>query len=151
MPGVAAYKLAHDLPVEDRAREQALLTRLTDQGQLSGLTADAIRIFFRTQINLAKQVQQETLAAQTHVPDWARRLDLNTQLRPILTELSRRIVYELDQVSHGLHQLSLETFSEQQFQSWAQYEITTQQLSPQAKQQLGRAIWKVVQAGESRH
>ena len=149
MPGVAAYKQAHDLPVEDCARERALLTHLTDQAQLSGLSTDAIKIFLRTQINLAKQVQQDTLAARTHVPDWARRLDLHTQLRPILTELSRRIVYELDQISLGWHQLSLETFSEQQFESWAQYEITTQQLSPHAKQQLGRAIWKVIQAGES--
>ncbi len=151
MPAVAAYKRAHDLPVEDRAREQALLKRLTDQAQISGLSANAIKSFFRTQIDLAKQVQQETLTAHAHLPDWARGLDLQTQLRPALAELSRRIVYELDQVSHEMRRLSLETFSEQQFQSWAEHEITTQQLSPQAKQHMGEAIWKVVQAGESQH
>lgn len=151
MPAVAAYKREHDLPVEDRVREQALLKRLTDQAQLSGLSADAIKSFFQTQIDLAKQVQQETLTARAHIPDWARGLDLHTQLRPTLAELSRRIVYELDQVSHGLHQLPLETLNEQRFQSWAEYEMTTQQLSPQAKQHLGEALWQVIQAGERQY
>ena len=56
-------------------------------------------------------------------------------------------MYELDHVS----QLPLDALNEQQFQSWAEYEMTTQQLSPQAKQHMGEAIWKVVQARERQH
>ncbi len=77
MPAVAAYKRVHDLPIEDRTREQALLKRLTDQAQLRGLSATAIKSFFRIQIDLAKQVQQESLTPPAHIPDWARGLDLH--------------------------------------------------------------------------
>ena len=143
MKAVADYKRVYGLPIGDKNREQALLTHLSDQvRQISEterphFSTAAVENFFQLQMDLAKQIQQEILQSKMVIPKWARGLDLHTQLRPTLTQVSRRII-------QSIHQLPHQTFSQQQLERWAQRELTTKQLSPQEKQAIGTTLWQVI-------
>jgi cyclohexadienyl dehydratase len=85
MPAVAAYKHAHGLPIEDRAREAVVLEQTLAAAAERGLDAASVEALFREQIELAKAVQRRT-------PDDAPAMDLTSVLRPALSALGPRIL-----------------------------------------------------------
>src|SRR5262249_41667841 len=142
MPAVAQYKSRYNLPIEDPAQEATILAHAEAQAPGVGLDRAAIRELFRLQIELAKQVQRATLQGLIPAPAWARGLDLNTDVRPVLVELGNRIVQELG--SGALHfpgpQSTVRLVEE---------EITTAGVSAETKGQLGEALWRTrKQAGD---
>jgi len=88
MPAVAAWKRAHGLAVEDPEREQAVLARAEDAARPAGLEPDSVRALFAVQIALAKAIERR--ASETEAT-----LDLETELRPALSQIGDRIVASL--------------------------------------------------------
>lgn len=96
MPFVADAKRRSGAPVEDRAREAVVL----DAAVSAALQAarelrrpppdtEAVRRFYRAQIEAAKQIQRRVLA---EAPDPARRAaDLRSEIRPALLRIGDRI------------------------------------------------------------
>jgi cyclohexadienyl dehydratase len=88
MPAVAAWKRAHGLAVEDSLREQAVLARADSAARAAGLEPDSVRALFAVQIALAKAIEGRATEAEST-------LDLETELRPALSEIGDRIVASL--------------------------------------------------------
>ncbi len=88
MPAVAAWKRAHGLAVEDPEREQAVLARAEGAARAAGLEPDSVRALFAIQIALAKAIERR--ASETEAT-----LDLETELRPTLSQIGDRIVASL--------------------------------------------------------
>jgi cyclohexadienyl dehydratase len=94
MPEVAKYKLYHDLPIEDLAREATVLKRTVTRMQT--LDPTHTTLFFSLQMNAAKAIQTsviKSLSKQTLVPAEVR--SLNDDLRPMLTMLGDQIIEQL--------------------------------------------------------
>lgn len=100
MPAVSAYKRAHGLPVEDRAREALVLERAITEAARAGLDTGSVRAFFAAQIALAKAVQRRS--PQSAVP-----MDLREVLRPALSSLDKRIVAALAACASHLPRLDI--------------------------------------------
>lgn len=83
MPAVGAWKRAHDRPIEDLPQEARVLEGVTARARALGLDPEAARALFALQIDLAKRIQSRAAAG-------AATLDLESQLRPALAELSDR-------------------------------------------------------------
>jgi len=83
MPAVGAWKRAHQRPIEDLAQEARVLEGVDARAKTLGLDPAPVRALFALQIDLAKRVQSRTAPG-------AATLDLDTQLRPALAELSDR-------------------------------------------------------------
>jgi cyclohexadienyl dehydratase len=88
MPAVAAWKRAHELAVEDSLREQAVLARADGAARAAGLDPDSVRALFAVQIGLAKAIERRATQAEST-------LDLETELRPALSEIGDRIIASL--------------------------------------------------------
>jgi cyclohexadienyl dehydratase len=88
MPAVAAYKRAHGLPLEDAAREAAVLQRTEADAAALGLDPASVRALFAELIALAKAIQLRT-------GDEAAPLDLDRALRPEISALGGRILSAL--------------------------------------------------------
>jgi chorismate mutase-like protein len=88
MPHVAAWKHAHQRPIEDLARERAVLERAARVARQAGLDPAWLRRVFAVQIELAKAVQRRAPAPETP-------LELETEVRPLLLRLGDRIVTSL--------------------------------------------------------
>jgi len=88
MPAVAAWKRAHGLAVENSVREQAVLIRAEDAARAAGLDPDSVRALFAVQIALAKAIEQRVSETESS-------LDLETELRPALSQIGDRIVASL--------------------------------------------------------
>lgn len=107
MEQVAAYKHQRGLPVADPQREQALLAELEMKGRALGLSSEFTRAFFRAQIEAAKQVQTERLAAwaegepvPTAIPD------LVHDIRPALDRLSASMLAGLREIDSAAERAS---------------------------------------------
>jgi cyclohexadienyl dehydratase len=88
MPAVAAWKHAHGIAVENPAREQAVLARAEGAARAAGLDPDSVRSLFSVQIALAKALERR--ASETEAT-----LDLETEIRPALSQIGDRIVASL--------------------------------------------------------
>jgi cyclohexadienyl dehydratase len=88
MPSVAAWKRERGLPVEDRAREAALLDAVRADAVAAGLDAEAAAALFALQIELGRRIQAGAGDAAPEGPP----LDLGTTIRPELERLGARIV-----------------------------------------------------------
>ena len=88
MPHVAAWKRANRRPIEDLARERAVLERAERVARQAGLDPGRLRRVFALQIELAKGVQRRAPEPQTP-------LDLEADVRPLLLRLGDRIVASL--------------------------------------------------------
>jgi chorismate mutase-like protein len=88
MPSVAAWKRARGVPIDDPAREAALLAAAREQARGAGLEPESAARLFALQIELGKQLQA---AAGTVAPEGPA-LDLPGQIRPELERLGSRIV-----------------------------------------------------------
>jgi cyclohexadienyl dehydratase len=91
MPAVAAWKVAHDAPIEDLEQERRVLTATREQARRHGIDPDSAETLFRLLVELAKRVQREQPAS-------ASRFELETELRPAIAQLGERIVAALTQV-----------------------------------------------------
>jgi chorismate mutase len=99
MDEVAMVKLAKDLPVEDPAREAALLEAMAVAGAEMGLPSTAVRGFFAGQILAAKVRQEEWL--RTRSSDAVASLalpDLAGTVRPALDAIGKRMLVALVEV-----------------------------------------------------
>src|SRR5262249_58714033 len=88
MPYVAAWKHAHGLPVEDPAREKAVLADTERAARAHGLDEASVRKFFAFQIDLAKAVERRAASGTAT-------LDLEREIRPTLWQIGQRIVERL--------------------------------------------------------
>ncbi|MFJ2992807.1 gamma subclass chorismate mutase AroQ [Pandoraea sp. NPDC087047] len=93
---VARNKYSSGKPVQDTAREQALLDNMGERASQFGLTPAQARTFFRLQIEAGKLVQTALLAR------WARDgsapgepVDLSSRLRPALDKLGTSLMQDL--------------------------------------------------------
>jgi chorismate mutase-like protein len=123
MPPVAAFKRAHNLPIEDAAREQRVLAAAMAQANALGFQQGAVRALFELQIELAKSVQQRSTQPST--------LDLETELRPTLIALGTRIVAALKAAADSgrLAELNADTL-----------ELLSPWLEPGERQRLAEAL-----------
>lgn len=94
MPEVAKYKLYHDLPIEDPAREAVVLERTVSR--IQALDPTHTKLFFSLQMNAAKAIQKEVIESiNKQALDPVQIRSLNADLRPKLTELGDQIIEEL--------------------------------------------------------
>lgn len=102
-PAVASAKYARTQPVDDPAREQALLASVADQGLALGLPPDWVRGFFAAQIEASKAVQRRCIAAWDAGTEPAPRdrADL-APIRAQIDSLNRQLVQTLAQLAPAL-------------------------------------------------
>jgi chorismate mutase len=94
MHDVARWKWAAKAPIEDPAREQALLNDVNELGNAMGLDPAATRAVFAAQIEAAKLVQRADLArwqADGRGPE-GEAPDLAGVLRPRIDALNRQLL-----------------------------------------------------------
>ena len=96
MQEVAAYKWRRNLPIEDLAREEAVLVQARRDSLRRGLQVQPTLQFFQLQMDAAKEIQQywfnrwrEGVAPPSNAPD------LKTELRPALSDLGGQILAQL--------------------------------------------------------
>jgi cyclohexadienyl dehydratase len=138
MPAVADYKRRFNMPVTDEQQEQAVLKHVAALAREAKLDEQKVQQLFRVQIELAKQVQRAFLQGQQGrlvFPAWAQGLDLTTDIRPALLELSARIVVELSRAAPALQE-------QDAVLRMAEEEITVSVLSVEERRQLGEAVWR---------
>lgn len=93
MPDVAAWKLVHQLPVQDVERERQVLQATVRRAQLLGIEPQAAQRLFSLQIELARRVQQDAIDRWREsgtTPQHLRSLD--AELRPALDDLGTRLL-----------------------------------------------------------
>jgi cyclohexadienyl dehydratase len=88
MPAVAAWKRAHGLALEDPEREKAVLAHAEAEAYAAGLDPDSVRPLFAVQIALAKAVERRDRETEAV-------LDLETELRPAISQVGERMVASL--------------------------------------------------------
>ena len=88
MPEVARDKRAKGLPWVDEAREDRVVASARAAAAEHGLEPDSVEPLFRAQIEFAVAVQRRS-------DDAAPRLDLETELRPLLLRLGARLTASL--------------------------------------------------------
>lgn len=94
MPEVARYKLYHDLPIEDLAREAIVLERTVSRIQT--LDPRYTKLFFSLQMNAAKAIQKNLInSLNKQALDSSKIRSLNEDLRPKLTGLGDQIIEQL--------------------------------------------------------
>ena len=85
MKDVAAYKWEHQIAIEDVQREKVVIENSLQNAKAHRLDGDSIRMFFTTQITLAKVIEQywfdEWQTEGFNSFDYA---DLSTIIRPVL-------------------------------------------------------------------
>jgi len=96
MHPVAAWKWANNIPIEDKDREAIVLTNARQKAEAYGLDPDSTEAFFKVQIKIAKQAQQQAF------DQWERDgypfetpPDLNTHTRPKISALTEQIIAQL--------------------------------------------------------
>ena len=92
MEEVALYKVNNTIPVEDLAREEVVLADTQTNAAREGLNPQSVRQFFAAQIAVAKAIQYRHLADWQSAPALRQADDLQTVIRPALTELGNRII-----------------------------------------------------------
>jgi len=109
MPAVGAWKRAHARPVEDTPQEARVLESVRQRAIDLGLDPAALRALFALEIELSKRIQVRAANGDAE-------LDLETQLRPALAELSDRQIESLALAapvdSRALDPASLEPLNE---------------------------------------
>jgi chorismate mutase-like protein len=108
-PAVGAWKRAHQRPIEDSAQEARVLESVRQRAIDLGLDPTALRALFALQIELSKRIQIRASNGDAQ-------LDLDTQLRPALAELSDRQIESIALAapvdSRSLDQGTLEPLNE---------------------------------------
>ena len=97
MKDVAVHKAKENMPIEDKSREQVVLTGSIEKAQQLGLDAGSVEAFFVAQIDVAKAIQRR------YHQQWALRgdherfplPDLSGSIRPELSRLGDEIIEQL--------------------------------------------------------
>ncbi|MGW8380493.1 chorismate mutase [Streptomyces sp. ODS28] len=102
---VAAAKWGTDKPIDDPAREQALLEDVAQRSAGMGLDPDEATAVFRDQIEANKKVQRGLFARWDAHPDERpdRRPDLAKEVRPALDRLTDRLLAALRGTEEARH------------------------------------------------
>lgn len=96
MKAVALYKRAHQLPVEDLKREQAIIDRVAIDARQFGLDPATTQAFFQAQMEAGKQLQHGWLQQwQQRPPQGLEVVDLAKEIRPRLDEINARMLITL--------------------------------------------------------
>lgn len=94
MEDVAAWKHAAGKPIEDKEREAVVLDTAVKNAQAEGIQEAGARVFFRSMIEAAKDIQGCEIArweaGEARPPAEPR--DLNAEIRPQLIILGRQIL-----------------------------------------------------------
>jgi chorismate mutase len=98
---VAAAKWPIRGPIDDPAREQVVLDAAADGAVQRGLDPDAVRVFFRDQIEASKVVQYGLFSHWAAVPEDAPTTipDLS-KIRPILDQITGQLLDDLKTSQH---------------------------------------------------
>ena len=142
MPAVAAYKRDHQLPIEDLQQEAQVLKKIAALATQNGLDSAVLQTLFRILIDMAKQVQHGVLEDKLVTPTWAQGRDLRQELRPTLSQLSKRIVQEIARLAPSLAPSMRQ--NRDQMMLAVQQEITPASITAAAKRQLAEALWHVI-------
>jgi cyclohexadienyl dehydratase len=93
MQEVAAWKFAHQLPVQDVERERQVLQATVRRAQQLGIEPRAAERLFSLQIELARRIQQDAIQRWRESGSAAPRFrNLDTELRPALDQLGTRLL-----------------------------------------------------------
>ena len=93
MAPVAAWKHAHGVAVEDRAREAVVLDEATRQAAAAGLVGETARPFLVAQIEAAKVVQRCWIGRwEAGAPPSGPPPDLKTEIRPQLLKIDAALL-----------------------------------------------------------
>lgn len=107
MEGVATYKYANDIPVENKQREELVLDSAIANGRQHQLKPASVDAFFRLQIDLAKTIQKgwiQRWQADGKAPSAINKVaDLNGTIRPALIQLGQQIVAQIPLALPELH------------------------------------------------
>lgn len=124
MKAVALYKRAHQLPVEDLKREQAIIDRVaSDAGQL-GLDPTTTQAFFQAQMEAGKQLQHGWLQQwQQQPPQGLEVVDLAKEIRPRLDQINSRMLVALKAALPTLVETDLYTAHQAQFNQQVDAEL----------------------------
>ncbi len=116
MKAVALYKRAHQLPVEDLKREQAIIDRVaSDAGQLD-LDPTTTQAFFQAQMEAGKQLQHGWLQRwQQQPPQGLEVVDLAKEIRPRLDQINSRMLVALKAALPTLIEVDLYAAHQAQF------------------------------------
>lgn len=95
MEDVALYKAYHHLPIEDRDREQQVISAASQSAEALGLDRPSVEALIAAQIAVAKAVQYRHRADWLSTPPDRLPKDLSSQIRPQLIELGDAIFNEL--------------------------------------------------------
>jgi chorismate mutase len=139
MRDVAVHKARQNIPVEDKAREQVVLSQSIEKAGQQGLDAGSVKAFFATQMNVAKAIQrryhQQRALQKDHVgfplPD------LGGSIRPALDRLGDEIIEALPAYLNRYGSIT-ESKRQEFYQS-----MTVDRLTEQDKKQLFDALLEV--------
>lgn len=95
MREVAQYKWVNHLPIEDLAREQALIEKFVAEANRQGLGDEhAVRKFIREQIEAGKKIQRDHFARWNRAPPSSNTVprDLQRELRPRIDHLGIQLL-----------------------------------------------------------
>ena len=134
MPEVAAIKFQQRKPVIDAAREREVLAQSVAEAQTLHLDAEAARVFFATQIAMARGMQEHLLVrwrAGAAQPPPAR--DLVKELRPELDAVGRELLPAVFLASPTLVDLAAPALQEQLARLQRHAGVTGDQLAELAR------------------
>lgn len=139
---VAVYKAKQNLPVEDKAQEQAVLEAVMTGARQNGLDADSVADFFSAQIEVGKSIQQH------YHQQWVLEQDregmplpnMMANIRPQIANITNEIIQAFPAylTRYGSHEDS----DRKNFYN----ALTTEYLTEDDKKQLFDALLKVKQA-----
>lgn len=101
MEDVALYKNQENAAVEDLAREEIVLAQSQSAAGELGLNTESIQEFFKAQIAVAKAIQHRHLADWQSTPAGREPIDLQSELRPALSELGDQIIQLIAVLVHA--------------------------------------------------
>ncbi len=91
---VAWYKYQNSLPVFDPQREEVLMEKLVAHGEMKGLSAGEVRVFFQKQFAMSRNVQKRLIARWNRggeLPVWPP-LSLERDIRPKMMAVSMEMI-----------------------------------------------------------
>ena len=92
MEDVALFKAQNHLPIEDIQREKIVLSDAKELAASHGLDPESMERFFIAQINAAKAIQYRYRAELLTRELPTRKVDLQSEIRPALSQLGSHIV-----------------------------------------------------------
>jgi chorismate mutase len=97
MEDVALFKRQNQTAVEDLARERVVIDNAKEAAASLGLKPQSVEAFFEAQIAVAKAIQHRHRADWLSAPPTGEVVNLDTEIRPLLTELGDQIIFLLTQ------------------------------------------------------